>query len=115
MATNNHQRDEPRIIALERKVQTLATAIERLTKQNHDLEKQLRQRSTGPNNHRKEQEGTNAKWRDQEGLEGSNASSKQEGQDTSHPSIVDMAPLYMVVEMQMMKERMDFMMNAFRG
>ena len=35
--TNNIQEDEPlRSIALERQVQTLAAAIERLTKQNHD-------------------------------------------------------------------------------
>ena len=38
MATNNYQRDEPCTIALERQVQTLAAAIERLTKQNHNLE-----------------------------------------------------------------------------
>ena len=38
MATNNHQGDEPRIIALERQVQTLVAAIECLTKQNHNLE-----------------------------------------------------------------------------
>ena len=40
MATsNNVQGDEPpRSTALERQVQTLAAAVERLTKQNHDLE-----------------------------------------------------------------------------
>ena len=48
--TNNAQEDElPRSIALERQVQTLAAAIERLTKQNHDLEEQLRQRDAGHN------------------------------------------------------------------
>ena len=47
-ATNNVQEVEPpRSTALERQVQTLAAAIERLTKQNHDLEEQLRQRDTG--------------------------------------------------------------------
>ena len=38
MATNNYQGDKPHITALERQVQTLAAAIEHLTKQNHDLE-----------------------------------------------------------------------------
>ena len=46
--TNNFQRDElPRSTALERQVQTLMVAVERLTIQNHDLEEQLRQRDTG--------------------------------------------------------------------
>ena len=41
--TNDVQGDEPpRPTALERQVQTLAVAVERLTKQNHDLEEQLR-------------------------------------------------------------------------
>ena len=40
--TNNVQGDElPRSTALERQVQTLVAAIERLMKQNHDLEEQL--------------------------------------------------------------------------
>ena len=51
----------------------------------------------------------------QEGSEGSNAPSRLERQDTSRPSIIDTAPPHIVVEMQMMKERMDFMMNALRG
>ena len=34
---------------LERQVQTLAAAVERLTKQNYDLEEQLRQRGAGHN------------------------------------------------------------------
>ena len=38
MVTNNHTREKPRIAALERQVQTLAVAVERLTKQNHNLE-----------------------------------------------------------------------------
>ena len=33
----------------------------------------------------------------------------------SCPSITDMTPPYIVAEMQMMKERMDLMMNAFKG
>ena len=51
MATaNNVQEDEPpRSTALERQVQTLAAAVERLTKQNYDLEEQLRQKGVGHN------------------------------------------------------------------
>ena len=46
--TNDVQGDEPpRPTALERQVQTLAAAIERLTKQNHNLEEQLRQKNPG--------------------------------------------------------------------
>ena len=33
----------------------------------------------------------------------------------SRPSITDMAPPYIVVEIQMMKERMELMMNALKG
>ena len=52
--TNNVQEDEPpRYTALEKQVQTLAAAVERLTKQNHDLEEQLRQRDAGHNVQRK--------------------------------------------------------------
>ena len=56
MVTNNNNRDEPCTTALKRQVQTLAAAVEHLTKQNHDLEEQLRQKDAGPNTHRKEQE-----------------------------------------------------------
>ena len=46
--TNNVQGDEsPPSTALERQVQTLMAAVERLTKQNHDLEEQLCQRDAG--------------------------------------------------------------------
>ena len=41
--------------------------------------------------------------------------SRQERQDTSHPSVTDTAPPHMVAKMQVMKERMDFMMNALKG
>ena len=47
--TNDVQGDEPRPTALERQVQTLVAAVERLTKQNHDLEEQLRQKDPGHN------------------------------------------------------------------
>ena len=112
MANNNNHEDEPRITTLERQVQTLAAIMERLTKQNHDLEEQLRQRDVGPNNHGKEQEGTRVERRDREGR---NAPSRQERQDTSCPSVADTTPSHMVAEIQMMKERMDFMMSALRG
>ena len=47
MATaNDVQSDELlRPTTLERQVQTLTAAVERLTKQNHDLEEQLRQKN----------------------------------------------------------------------
>ena len=48
--TNNVQGDKPpRSTALERQVQTLVAAMQRLTTQNHDLEEQLRQRDAGHN------------------------------------------------------------------
>ena len=90
-------------------------AVEYLTKENHHLEEQLRQKNVGLNTQEEDQEGTSAERRDQEGPEGSNAPSRKEQQDTSHPFTTDTAPLYMVTEMQLMKERMDFMMNALRG
>ena len=43
--TNNVQGDEPQPTTLERQVQTLTATVERLTKQNQDLEEQLRQRN----------------------------------------------------------------------
>ena len=78
MATNNNNIDEPRTTALKRQVQILIAAIERLTKQNYDLEEQLRRRNAGPNNHGEEQEGTSVERRDQEGPEDSNTLSRQE-------------------------------------
>ena len=55
--TNNVQGDEPpRSTALERQVQTLMAVVERLTKQNHDLEEQLRQRDAGHNVQEENQE-----------------------------------------------------------
>ena len=64
VTTNNVQRDEPCTTTLKRQVQTLATAVERFTKQNHDLEEQLRQKNAGLNTKEKDQEGTSAKRRD---------------------------------------------------
>ena len=42
VTTNDIQEEEPPTTALEKQVKTLAAAVERLTKQNRDLEKQLR-------------------------------------------------------------------------
>ena len=76
--TNNVQGDEPRPIALERQVQTLTAAVGRLTKQNQDLEEQLRQKNTAMGTQEEDQEGINAERRDREGSKGSNASSRPE-------------------------------------
>ena len=61
------------------------------------------------------QKGTSTERRDQEGPKGSNAPSRPERQDMSHPSITDMAPPHIVAKMQMKMERMDLMMNALKG
>ena len=76
MATNNHTREEPCTAALERQVQTLAAAVECLTKQNHVLEEWLHQRDARPKSHEEEQEGTRVEKRDREGSEGSHAPSR---------------------------------------
>ena len=112
VTTNNVQGDEPHTTALERQVQTLTAVVEHLTKQN-DLKEKLYQKNVGLNI-QEDQEGISAEKRDQEGPEGSNSPSRPERQDTSCPSAADSAPPHIVTEMQMMKERMNFMMNAFR-
>ena len=61
-----------------------------------------------------DQEGTSAERKNPEGSEGSNAPNRPERQDTSCLSIIDTVSPHIVTEMQMMKERMDFMMNALR-
>ena len=58
--TNNVQWDELHITALKRQVQTLVVTAERLTKQDHDLEEQLRQKNAGLNTQEEDQEGTSA-------------------------------------------------------
>ncbi|XP_050245565.1 uncharacterized protein LOC126693582 [Quercus robur] len=88
--TNNAQEDEPlRSIALERQVQTLMTAVERLTKQNHDLEEQLCQRDAGPNLQEQNQEGNSAERREQEKPESSNAPSRPERQNNDPKTMTD--------------------------
>ena len=113
--TTNNQGEKSRPIALERQVQTLIVAVECLTKQNHDLKEQLCQKNAVMDTQEEDQEGTSAESKNSEGSEGSNAPNRPERQDTSCPSITDTVPPHIVTEMQMMKERMDFMMNAFRG
>ena len=71
--TNNVQGDEPRPTALERQVQTLMAAVERLTKQNQDLEEQLWQKNATMDTQKENQESTSAERRDQEGPKGGNA------------------------------------------
>ena len=113
--TNNVQGDKPRPTVLERQVQTLTAAVKCLTKQNQNLEEQLRQKNVAMGTQEEDQEGTSVERRDQEGSEGSNAPSRSERQDMSRLSVTDTAPPHMVAEMKMMKEQMDFTMNALRG
>ena len=89
--------------------------MELLTKHNQDLKEQLRQKNVTMGTQEEDQEGTSVERRDQEGPEGSNAPSRLEWQDMSCPSIIEMAPPDIVIEMQMMKKWMDFMINALRG
>ena len=100
---------------MERQVQTLTAAVERLTKQNNDLEEQLHQRNAGHNTQEEDQEGISADKGYQEEPKGSNAPSRPEQPDVSRPSTADMAPPHIVAKMQMMRERVDLMMNALRG
>ena len=56
--TNNVQGDKPRPTTLKRQVQTITTAVERLTKQNQDLEEQILQKNTATGTQEEDQEGT---------------------------------------------------------
>ena len=92
MATiNNVQEDELRLITLEKQVQILIAAVERLMKQNQVLEEQLHWK-TGHNIPEKDLEDTSVERRDQEGPEGSNALSRLERQNVSLPSLMDATP-----------------------
>ena len=113
--TNDIQEEEPLMTALEKQVKTLAAAVERLTKQNCDLEKQLHQKNAAPDNQGADQEGTSADRRNQEGPQASNTPSKPERQNMSLPSLADMALPPIIAEMQAMKEQMEVMMNALKG
>ena len=66
--------------------------VERLTKQNHDLEEQLCQKEAGPNLQEQNQEGNSAERREQRKPKGSNAPSRPERQNVSLPSLMDFAP-----------------------
>ena len=116
MATvNDIQEEEPPMTALEKQVKTLAAAVERLTKQNRDLEEQLRQKNAAPDNQGADQEGTNADRKNQEGPQASNTPSRLERQNVSLPSLADTAPPPIIAEMKAMKEQMKVMMNALKG
>ena len=113
--TNNGQGDKPpRSIALEIQVQTLMAAVERLTKQNHDLEEQLRQRDAG-HNVQKENQGDSSERGGPERPKGSNKPNRPERRNLSMPSLMDTAPPPIFAEMQAMKEQMEVMMNALKG
>ena len=102
--TNNVQEDEPsRSTALERQVQTLAATVERLTKQNHVLEEQLRQRDAG-HNIQEENQGDSSERRGPERPEGSNGPSRPKRRNLSMPSLMDTTPPPILAEMQAMKE-----------
>ena len=92
-----------------------ATVLERLTKQNYNLEEQLNHKNAAPNKQGADQEGTSTERRNQEGPQASNAPSKPERQHTSLPSLVDTAPPPIIAEMQAIKEQMEVMMNALKG
>ena len=95
MATiNNVQEDKPQPTALEKQMQVLTVAVERLTRQNQVLEEQLHRKA---GNHVAEDlEDSSAEQRDCEGSEGSNAPSQLERQNVSIPSLVDatLAPVF---------------------
>ena len=113
--TNNVQGDEPpRSTALERQVQTLAAAVERLMKQNHNLEEQLHQKDAG-HNVQEENQGDSFERRGLERPEGSNEPSRPERWNLSIPSLMDTTPPPILTEMQAMKEQMEVMMNALKG
>ena len=113
--TTNVKGDEPpRSTALERQVQILMTAVERLTKQNHDLEEQLRQRDARHNVQKDNQEDSFERG-EPERPEGSNAPSRPERQNLSLPSLMDTTPPLIIAKMQAMNEQMEVMMNALKG
>ena len=61
--TNDVQEEKPPTTAVERQVKTLTATVERLTKQNCNLEEQLRQKNAAPSNQGADQEGTSAEKR----------------------------------------------------
>ena len=112
--TNKVQEDEPWPTALERQMQTLIVAVERLTRQSQVLEEQLR-RKLGYGTQEEDQEGISAERRDREGLEDNNAPSRPEWQNVSLLSLIDMTLPPVVAKIQAIKEQMEVMMNVFKG
>ena len=88
--------------------------VERLTKQNHDLEEQLRQRDIG-HDVQEENQSDSSERRRLEKPEGSNEPSRPERWNLSMASLMDTAPPPIFVEMQAMKEQMEVMINALKG
>ena len=116
MATTNNVQgyEPPRSTALERQVQTLMATVERLTKQNHDLEEQLCQRDAG-HDVQEENQGDSFERGGPERLEGSNEPNRPERRNLSMPSLMDIAPPPIFAKMQAMKEQMEVMTNALKG
>ena len=88
--------------------------VECLTKQNHDLEEQLRQRDA-EQDVQEENQGDSSEQGGPERPEGSNEPSRPERRNLSMPSLMGTAPPPIFVEMQAMKEQMEVMMNALKG
>ena len=59
----------------------------------------MHQKNAGLDTQEEDQEGTSVEKRDQKGPEGSKAPSRLEQLDTSHLSVTDTTPPYIVVEM----------------
>ena len=106
-------------------MQTLATAVKQLTQCNQELEQQLNQRDEQhPNdqhNKRDNDESNNNHLptrdrQEREDQEESNTASRQDRQeDTNCPSKLESGAICVAQEMQMMKEKIDMMMNAMSG
>ena len=89
-------------------------AVERLTKQNHDLDEQLRQRDAG-HNVQEENQGDSSERGGPERPKGSNEPSRPELRNLSMPSLMDTAPPPIFAEIQAIKEQMEVMMNTLKG
>ena len=89
-------------------------AVERLTKQNHDLEEQLCQRDAG-HDVQEENQGDSSERGGPERPEGSNEPSRPERRNLSMPSLMDTALPPIFAEMQVMKEQMEVIINVLKG
>ena len=88
--------------------------MECLTKQNHDMEEQLRQRDAGYNV-QEENQGDSFERGGPERPEGSNEPSRLEWRNLSMPSLMDIASPPIFAKMQVMKEQIEVMMNTLMG